>query len=289
MMLKSMTGYGKSTGTIANKKFTIEIRSLNSKGQDVYLKSPTAFKSKEIPLRKMIGNALDRGKIECLLSMESTESQSNVVINKSLVKQYYQELSSVAQEVGESSSDLMATIMRMPDVLITKEDEVDESEWDFVQALMEEALDNINSFRAKEGESLIEDFNNSIGTIEDLLNEVPQYEDLRIDIIKERMRKGLEKLESSTDENRFEQELIYYIEKLDIAEEKTRLQHHLDYFRDTMKQEGANGKKLGFISQEIGREINTLGSKSYHASLQKIVVQMKDQLEKIKEQVLNTL
>lgn len=284
-----MTGYGKSTGTIANKKFTIEIRSLNSKGQDVYLKSPTAFKSKEIPLRKMIGNALDRGKIECLLSMESTESQSNVVINKPLVKQYYQELSSVAQEVGESSSDLMATIMRMPDVLITKEDEVDESEWDFVQALMEEALDNINSFRTKEGESLIEDFNNSIGTIEDLLNEVPQYEELRIDIIKERMRKGLEKLENSTDENRFEQELIYYIEKLDIAEEKTRLQHHLDYFRDTMKQEGANGKKLGFISQEIGREINTLGSKSYHASLQKIVVQMKDQLEKIKEQVLNTL
>jgi len=284
-----MTGYGKSTGTIANKKFTIEIRSLNSKGQDVYLKSPTAFKSKEIPLRKMIGNALDRGKIECLLSMESTESQSNVVINKPLVKQYYQELSSVANEVGESSSDLMATIMRMPDVLITKEDEVDEREWDFVQALMEEALGNINSFRAKEGESLIEDFSNSIGTIEYLLKEVPQYEGLRIDIIKERMRKGLEKLESSTDENRFEQELIYYIEKLDIAEEKTRLQHHLDYFRDTMKQEGANGKKLGFISQEIGREINTLGSKSYHASLQKIVVQMKDQLEKIKEQVLNTL
>ena len=289
MMLKSMTGYGKSTGTIANKKFTIEIRSLNSKGQDVYLKSPTAFKSKEIPLRKMIGNALDRGKIECLLSVESTQDQSNVVINKSLVKQYYQELSSVAEEVGDSSADLMSTVMRMPDVLITKEEEVDESEWDFVHALMEEALENINSFRAKEGESLTEDFNNSIGTIENLLNEVPQYEDLRIDIIKDRMRKGLEKLESSTDENRFEQELIYYIEKLDIAEEKTRLQHHLDYFRETMKQEGANGKKLGFISQEIGREINTLGSKSYHASLQKIVVQMKDQLEKIKEQVLNTL
>lgn len=284
-----MTGYGKSTGTIANKKFTIEIRSLNSKGQDVYLKSPTAFKSKEIPLRKMIGNALDRGKIECLLSVESTQDQSNVVINKSLVKQYYQELSSVAEEVGDSSADLMSTVMRMPDVLITKEEEVDESEWDFVHALMEEALENINSFRAKEGESLTEDFNNSIGTIENLLNEVPQYEDLRIDIIKDRMRKGLEKLESSTDENRFEQELIYYIEKLDIAEEKTRLQHHLDYFRETMKQEGANGKKLGFISQEIGREINTLGSKSYHASLQKIVVQMKDQLEKIKEQVLNTL
>lgn len=284
-----MTGYGKSTGTIANKKFTIEIRSLNSKGQDIYLKSPTAFKSKEIPLRKMIGNSLDRGKIECLLSVESTKEQSDVVINKPLVKQYYYELASVAEEVGESSSNLMATIMRMPDVLITKEDEVDEKEWNFVSSLMEEALESINSFRAKEGESLIDDFNSSIGTIEELLKEVPQYEDLRIDIIKERMRKGLENLENSTDENRFEQELIYYIEKLDISEEKTRLQHHLDYFRDTMNQDGANGKKLGFICQEIGREINTLGSKSYHVSLQKIVVQMKDQLEKIKEQVLNTL
>tara|TARA_B100000508_G_scaffold137355_1_gene131676 strand:+ start:203236 stop:204102 length:867 start_codon:yes stop_codon:yes gene_type:complete len=288
-MLKSMTGYGKSTASLANKKYTIEIRSLNSKGQDVYLKLPTAFKSKEIPLRKMIGSALDRGKIECLLSVEVTEGESNVEINKPLIKQYYAELSGIAEEVGDDSSDLMASILRMPDVLITKEEEVDEEEWAFVRQLMEGALEKINSFRAKEGESLTEDFNQCIGTIEDLLNEVPEFEDLRIDIIKERMRKGLEKLENGADENRYEQELIYYIEKLDISEEKTRLQHHLDYFRDTMKQEGANGKKLGFISQEIGREINTLGSKSYHASLQKIVVQMKDQLEKIKEQVLNTL
>ncbi len=284
-----MTGYGKSTASLANKKYTIEIRSLNSKGQDVYLKLPTAFKSKEIPLRKMIGSALDRGKIECLLSVEVTEGESNVEINKPLIKQYYAELSGIAEEVGDDSSDLMASILRMPDVLITKEEEVDEEEWAFVRQLMEGALEKINSFRAKEGESLTEDFNQCIGTIEDLLNEVPEFEDLRIDIIKERMRKGLEKLENGADENRYEQELIYYIEKLDISEEKTRLQHHLDYFRDTMKQEGANGKKLGFISQEIGREINTLGSKSYHASLQKIVVQMKDQLEKIKEQVLNTL
>lgn len=284
-----MTGYGKSTGTRANKKFTIEIRSLNSKGMDVYLKAPAALKSKEIPLRNRIGNALDRGKIECLLSVETTEGESNVEINKPLIKQYYKELSSVAKEMGDSSSDLMASIMRMPDVLITKDDEIDEDEWKFVENLMKEALEKINAFRAQEGESLQEDFNNAIGTIEDLLKEVSQYEDLRIDIIKERMRKGLEKMETSTDDNRFEQELIYYIEKLDVSEEKTRLQHHLDYFRDTMQQSGANGKKLGFISQEIGREINTLGSKSYHADLQKIVVQMKDQLEKIKEQVLNTL
>lgn len=284
-----MTGYGKSSGTIANKKFTVEIRSLNSKGQDIYLKAPQTFKSKEIPLRKMIGEALDRGKIECLLAEETTEGQTKVEINTPLIKKYYEALANVAKEVGDERSDLMATVMRMPDVLIQKEDEIDEAEWSFVCSLMEEALANLNVFRSKEGESLVADFNGCISTIEELLNEVPKYEDVRIEIIRERMRKGLDKLENSADDNRFEQELIYYIEKLDVSEEKTRLQHHLDYFRDTMKQEGANGKKLGFITQEIGREINTLGSKSYHADLQKIVVQMKDQLEKIKEQVLNTL
>lgn len=289
MMLKSMTGYGKSSGTIANKKFTVEIRSLNSKGQDIYLKAPQTFKSKEIPLRKMIGGALDRGKIECLLAEETTEGQTKVEINTPLIKKYYEALANVAKEVGDERSDLMATVMRMPDVLIQKEDEIDEAEWSFVCSLMEEALTNLNAFRSKEGESLVTDFNGCISTIEELLNEVPKYEDVRIEIIRERMRKGLEKLENNADDNRFEQELIYYIEKLDVSEEKTRLQHHLDYFRNTMKQEGANGKKLGFITQEIGREINTLGSKSYHADLQKIVVQMKDQLEKIKEQVLNTL
>lgn len=284
-----MTGYGKSSGTIANKKFTVEIRSLNSKGQDIYLKAPQTFKSKEIPLRKMIGGALDRGKIECLLAEETTEGQTKVEINTPLIKKYYEALANVAKEVGDERSDLMATVMRMPDVLIQKEDEIDEAEWSFVCSLMEEALTNLNAFRSKEGESLVTDFNGCISTIEELLNEVPKYEDVRIEIIRERMRKGLEKLENNADDNRFEQELIYYIEKLDVSEEKTRLQHHLDYFRNTMKQEGANGKKLGFITQEIGREINTLGSKSYHADLQKIVVQMKDQLEKIKEQVLNTL
>jgi uncharacterized protein (TIGR00255 family) len=288
-MLKSMTGYGKAADVYENKKYTIEIRSLNSKGLDVYLKSPNILKYKEIELRSMLGGALDRGKIECTLTMESSDGTSRLTINKPLVKQYYEALSSIAKEVGDESSNLMTTIMRLPDVLITKEDQMDESEWAFVQTLMQEAIDNLNDFRAQEGDSLFMDFEQCIDKIEELLLQVPKYEDLRIDIIKERMRKGLEKLENATDENRFEQELIFYIEKIDIAEEKKRLQHHLNYFRDTMKQEGANGKKLGFIGQEIGREINTLGSKSYHASLQKIVVQMKDQLEKIKEQVLNTL
>ena len=284
-----MTGYGKAADVYENKKYTIEIRSLNSKGLDVYLKIPNVLKFKEIELRSILGSSLDRGKIECILTIESSEGSSRVAINKPLVKQYYQELSTIANEVGDDSSDLMSSIMRLPDVLITKEHEMDEAEWQFVQTLMRQAIDNINDFRAQEGDSLINDFEQCIDKIEELLLEVPKYEDLRIEIIKERMRKGLEKLENAADENRFEQELIFYIEKIDIAEEKTRLQHHLNYFRDTMKQEGANGKKLGFIGQEIGREINTLGSKSYHASLQKIVVQMKDQLEKIKEQVLNTL
>ena len=284
-----MTGCGKAADVYENKKYTIEIRSLNSKGLDVYLKIPNVLKFKEIELRSILGSSLDRGKIECILTIESSEGSSRVAINKPLVKQYYQELSTIANEVGDDSSDLMSSIMRLPDVLITKEHEMDEAEWQFVQTLMRQAIDNINDFRAQEGDSLINDFEQCIDKIEELLLEVPKYEDLRIEIIKERMRKGLEKLENAADENRFEQELIFYIEKIDIAEEKTRLQHHLNYFRDTMKQEGANGKKLGFIGQEIGREINTLGSKSYHASLQKIVVQMKDQLEKIKEQVLNTL
>jgi uncharacterized protein (TIGR00255 family) len=197
-------------------------------------------------------------------------------------------MKALAIEVGEEPKGFLTSIMRMPDVLQSQESDVSDEEWNEVQALIQEALKNITQFREQEGQSLIADFTSSIDEIERLLLEVPKYEEVRIEIIRERMRKGLEKLNEG-DENRFEQELIYYIEKLDVSEEKTRLQHHLDYFRTTMNESGAMGKKLGFISQEIGREINTLGSKAYHADLQKIVVEMKDYLEKIKEQVLNTL
>lgn len=288
-MLQSMTGYGKATGTFFDKKVTVEMRALNSKGSDVYLKMPNTYKSYELPMRKLIGKSLERGKVECFITEESIEGKATASINKDLAVAYYNEMKAVADKVGASSSDFLPAILRMPEVMQAQESEVSDEEWEAVQALIQEALENIIQFRKEEGKSLLNDFTSAVDTIEKLLKEVPKYEDVRIEIIRERMRKGLEKLQEGVDENRFEQELIYYIEKLDVAEEKTRLQHHLDYFRTTMEGEGAIGKKLGFISQEMGREINTLGSKAYHAELQKIVVEMKNNLEKIKEQVLNTL
>ena len=288
-MLKSMTGFGKATVSLNDKKISVELRSLNSKGLDVYLKSPSIYKEKELPIRKIIGDGLERGKIECQIIEENAGSNSNITINSGLVKHYYSELKKISDELGESPSDLMTTVMRMPDVMKSEESSLNDEEWIALEKTIQEAVKEITAFRKQEGASLVNDFNNCLDNIENLLNEVPKYEDLRIDIIKERMRKGLEKMAEKVDENRFEQELIYYIEKLDVSEEKTRLQHHLNYFRETMDSADANGKKLGFITQEIGREINTLGSKSYHAELQKIVVDMKDNLEKIKEQVLNTL
>ncbi len=288
-MLQSMTGFGKSAGTFSNKKVSVEMRSLNSKGTDVHLKIPGTYKAYELPIRKMIGNALERGKVECVITEESIDGSAKVGINTELAVAYYKEMSALANQVGEEPKDFLTTIMRMPEVLQTQESEVSDEEWNQVQLLIQEALENMKRFREEEGKSLIADFTSSIDQIERLLQEVPKYEEVRIEIIRERMRKGLEKLQEGVDENRFEQELIYYIEKLDVSEEKTRLQHHLDYFRISMNASGAIGKKLGFITQEIGREINTLGSKAYHADLQKIVVEMKDYLEKIKEQVLNTL
>lgn len=288
-MLQSMTGYGRATGTLLNKKVSVEVRSLNSKGTDVYLKVPNAFKSYELPIRKMIGETLKRGKIECFINEESIEGKTDINLNKELFLAYYHEIKSLVNSVGEDSADILTAILRIPEVLHPAEEEVSEEEWKVIEKLLEEALENVKEFRVEEGKSLIFDFHNSLDGIEKLLKEVPKYEDLRIEIIRERMKKAFEKLSEEVDGNRFEQELIYYIEKLDINEEKKRLQHHIDYFRTTMATEEASGKKLGFITQELGREINTLGSKSYHVELQKIVVEMKDYLEKIKEQVSNTL
>lgn len=288
-MLQSMTGYGRATGTLLNKKVSVEVRSLNSKGTDVYLKVPNAFKSYELPIRKMIGETLKRGKIECFINEESIEGKTDINLNKELFLAYYHEIKSLVSSVGEDSADILTAILRIPEVLHPAEEEVSEEEWKVIEKLLEEALENVKEFRVEEGKSLIFDFHNSLDGIEKLLQEVPKYEDLRIEIIRERMKKAFEKLSEEVDGNRFEQELIYYIEKLDINEEKKRLQHHIDYFRTTMATEEASGKKLGFITQELGREINTLGSKSYHVELQKIVVEMKDYLEKIKEQVSNTL
>lgn len=285
-----MTGYGKASGNYNGKKIVVEIRSLNSKGLDLNARIASLYREKELDIRKIVGSEVDRGKAEININVENTGTTANYVINKPLAEIYFKDMQEIAKSTGQTDSDLLGLVMRMPEIYINNTEEVAEEEWNQVFDLVKEALVNFTAFRTQEGESLQQDFEERIGKIDELLQEVPKYESLRIDTIKERMRKGLEDNSSAKpDENRFEQELIYYIEKLDVTEEKVRLSNHLNYFIETMKTGKSVGKKLGFITQEIGREINTLGSKSYHAELQKVVVEMKDNLEKIKEQVLNTL
>lgn len=285
-----MTGYGKATGNYKDKKIVVEVRSLNSKNLDLMARIAPLYKPLELELRKKVGQVLDRGKTELSINIENTGATANYVINQELAKAYYKDLKQLSSDL-EEEQDLLPMVLRMPEIYINQTEELTEEESNFLMGLLEEALQKLVDFRAQEGVSLAQDFTDRITTIKTLLDEVPKYEELRIDIIKERMRKGFEDNNAqSIDENRFEQELIYYIEKLDVSEEKVRLANHLDYFIETMNNSDKPvGKKLGFISQEIGREINTLGSKSYHVDLQKIVVNMKDNLEKIKEQVLNTL
>lgn len=285
-----MTGYGKATGNFKDKKIVVEVRSLNSKNLDLTARIAPLYKPLELELRKKVGQVLDRGKTELSISIENTGATANYVINQELAQAYYKDLKALATSLNEEQ-ELLPLVLRMPEIYINQTEELTEEESEFVMNLLGEAMQKLVDFRAQEGLSLLEDFSERIGAIKAYLEEVPKYEDLRIEIIKERMRKGFEDNNNqSVDENRFEQELIYYIEKLDVSEEKVRLANHLDYFMETMKNSDKPvGKKLGFISQEIGREINTLGSKSYHVDLQKIVVNMKDNLEKIKEQVLNTL
>ncbi len=284
-----MTGFGRVSGTFENKKINVEIRSLNSKSLDLYVRSVPLYRELELQFRNVISKALDRGKVELTIAFENGSDVKSASINKELAVAYYNELVDLAQRIQQPTTDLMAQVLRMPEVISNEKEQLSEEETAFVVGLVEKACVELNAFRDKEGEQLTDDFSNSIQAIRDRLTRVPDFEHLRIDIVRERMRSGLEKLETkSVDDNRFEQELIYYIEKMDISEEKMRLSNHLDYFMDTMK-EPLSGKKLGFITQEIGREINTLGSKSYHVELQKLVVEMKDYLEKIKEQVLNTL
>lgn len=285
----SMTGYGKSSGQLEAKKIVVEMRSLNSKSLDLNLRLPSIYREKELEMRTKIAEHLDRGKVELTVSIENTGDQKSNIINRELAISYYNEMKQLAEFVGDSNSDIMQIVMRMPDVLSAEKEELNENESKLLMQLVDEACMQLNGFRKQEGDQLAATFRQLIGSIQELLQEVPKYEDERIDIVRERMKTGLEKISNQTiDDNRFEQELIFYIEKMDIAEEKMRLANHLDYFLETMRLPSC-GKKLGFICQEIGREINTLGSKSYHVEMQKLVVQMKDHLEKIKEQVLNTL
>lgn len=288
-MLHSMTGYGKATGTFEGKKVSIEIKALNSKSMDLYIRIASSYREKELEMRQKITSMLDRGKVEANVVIESTGASKSVEINKDLATAYFNDLKKTNEIVNQSDIDYMALILKMPDIFIQSKEEITAEEATFLNDLMEEACNHLNVFRRQEGVALEKEFTERINEIKNLLSRVPEYENLRIDTIRDRMKKGLEEIQAvNYDENRFQQELIYYIEKLDVSEEKMRLSNHLDYFLETMVLPAA-GKKLGFITQEIGREINTLGSKSYHVELQKIVVEMKDSLEKIKEQVLNTL
>ena len=288
-MLLSMTGFGKATGTFASKKVSVEIRSLNSKSLDLNLRVAGIYRELEPLIRNLIGQELERGKIDAIISLDSTGDAKNYSINKDLAKAYYADLKATNELIGEESTDYLSLILRMPDIYTNEREELDEEEKNWVIDLLKDACKLMTDFRRQEGRALEIEFGERISSIRSLLKEVPQYEQARIDTIKERIIKGLEELDSAQhDANRLEQELIFYIEKLDISEEKMRLSNHLDYFEETMKTPAA-GKKLGFIAQEIGREINTLGSKSNHAEMQKLVVDMKDNLEKIKEQILNTL
>lgn len=286
-MIHSMTGFGKASVQLPLKKLTIEIKSLNSKSLDLSVRLSQQYKEKELEVRNVIAQRLERGKIECSLYIEVTGEETSSTINAPIVKSYIQQMKNIIPDAD--ATELMKMAVRMPDALKVERAELNEEEWKEIQKILNEALNNIVEFRRQEGAKLQNDFEQQIGSIRILMNEVATYETERINAVKERLRQGLEELKVNTDQNRFEQELIYYIEKLDINEEKVRLTNHLDYFIETMNGTQANGRKLGFIAQEMGREINTMGSKSNHSKMQKCVVQMKDELEKIKEQVLNIL
>ncbi len=288
-MLMSMTGFGRATNTFESKKISVEVRSLNSKGLDLNVRIHNFYKELEPVVRRKVTELLERGKIDLYINLDSTGDSKNFSINTELAAAYFKDLQAINTAIGQKTDDYLSVLMRMPDIYINEQKEMTDDEKQFVLKLVEDACQKLNEFRRQEGIALENEFTQRIENIRRLLNEVPKFEKERIETVKERIRKGLEEISGGNfDQNRLEQELIFYIEKLDISEEKMRLANHLDYFLETMKVVNA-GKKLGFIAQEIGREINTLGSKSNHAEMQKLVVDMKDDLEKIKEQVLNTL
>lgn len=291
-MIQSMTGYGKAIVTYKEKKINVEIKSLNSKSLDLSTRIAPLYREKEMEIRQQVSSALERGKIDFSIWIEKDIANEVNPINSDIVAHYYQQIKQIAKTTGiPEPLDWFQTILRLPDITLKTEIEVlQDEEWDMARQAIEEALQNLISFRQQEGAALQNKFNEKIDNIARLLQEIEPYEKMRVEKIRTRIVDGLEQIPNAEyDKNRLEQELIYYIEKLDISEEKQRLANHLKYFRDTMNETAPNGKKLGFIAQEMGREINTTGSKSNLAEMQNIVVQMKDELEQIKEQVLNAL
>jgi len=287
--LQSMTGFGKSNGHFNDKKISIEVRSLNSKGLDLNLKLPSSFRDLETPIRKIVTEELLRGKMDLGIYIESQQQQSAGLINEQVANAYFEKLKSLNSAWGTHTQDYLALVLRMPDVLTSQQEELSEEETAFILNLVAEACAQLQKFRRQEGLSLAKDLMSNLDQIQQELIAIAPFEQERVVQVRERIQKGLSSIEESrVDVNRLEQEMIYYVEKLDISEEKQRLQQHLTYFTETLNQE-ASGKKLGFIAQEMGREINTLGSKCNHSEIQRRVVVMKDHLEKIKEQVLNAL
>ena len=291
-MILSMTGFGQASKQIENKNYRIEIKSLNGKTSDIRLKSNLQLKDKELELRKLINEKALRGKFEVNLLLDAESGAEEYVINKPLLTMYYREMKSFAESSGMSEGDMLPALIRLPNVVQISEVELSEDEWDQIREMSEVAIAKLQDFRMKEGEILEKDILAKVDKIMELLTQVPAFEDERIEKLRERIKKNLTQYMSkeNVDENRFEQEILFYMEKLDINEEKVRLAQHCKYFKEEVEKEHLQkGKKLSFISQEIGREINTLGSKAQHPDIQQIVVQMKDELEQIKEQVLNIL
>ncbi|QHI37697.1 hypothetical protein IMCC3317_30780 [Kordia antarctica] len=282
-----MTGFGKSVEQLPSKKITIELKSLNSKSLDLNARIPSSYREKELGMRKTIASALVRGKVDFSLYIEATAEETSTVINKAVVKQYMRQLRDIEPEAKDV--ELLKMVIRMPDALKTEREEIDEKEFEVIEKALLHAIKELNEYRLEEGKVLEQDFLLRVQNISNILNSIIEIDDERMASVKERLRTALDTLKEKVDENRFEQELIYYLEKFDITEEKVRLANHLDYFSKSLHSEDSNGKKLGFITQEIGREINTIGSKSNYAPMQQLVVQMKDELEKIKEQLLNVL
>ena len=288
-MIQSMTGYGKAVLQLPTKKVTIEIKSLNSKNLDLNVRIPSYYKEKELAVRKKLASALVRGKIDFSIYVEMTSDETSTKVNKSVVKQYIEQLRNTIDSGRASDVVLLEMAIRMPDALTTEREELDENEWTLINKNIDIAITEIVQYRIDEAASLEVDFRERIANINTYLDEVKALDSDRVENVKTRLKKAIDDLKVDTDENRFEQELIYYLEKLDINEEKVRLANHLDYFLQTLASEDSNGKKLGFIVQEMGREINTTGSKANYAPMQKAVIQMKNELEQIKEQILNVL
>ncbi len=281
-----MTGYGKTVVQLPQKKVTIELKSLNSKNLDLNVRIPIIYKEKELDIRKLLSKELVRGKIEFSIYIEVTGEETTTKINKEIVNSYIDQLREIAVTSPENTLEIA---MRLPDSLKMEREELDEEEWKSISKGIQDAIFELVNYRKDEGKALEDDFKERVKSIQQLSERVMDLDEERLSYVREKLKKAVDELKEDIDQNRFEQELIYYLEKLDITEEKVRLKNHLQYFLETLNSTTSNGKKLGFISQEIGREINTTGSKSNYAPMQKIVVQMKDELEKIKEQLLNVL